>query len=72
MDADLIVVGNTYKCMSPLLEESFMGRVEKLYDLSALVEVSNSSEIDNERIQELNKRLIIPFSQIDETLTENN
>lgn len=58
--------------MSPLLEESFMGRVEKMYDLSALVEVSNSSEVDTERIQELNKRLIIPFSQIDETLTENN
>ncbi|WP_314060132.1 DUF2187 domain-containing protein [uncultured Vagococcus sp.] len=64
MEADLIVVGNTYQCASPLLEECFRGKVEKLYDLSALVEVSDSSQIDTDRVQELNKRLVIPFSQI--------
>ena len=64
MEADLIVVGNTYKCASPLLEECFSGKVEKLYDLSALVEVSDSSQVDSTRVQELNKRLVIPFSQI--------
>lgn len=64
MEADLIVIGNIYQCESPLLEESFKGKVEKLYDLSALVEVSDSSQVDAERVQDLNKRLVIPLSQI--------
>ena len=71
MDADLIKVGNTYQCTSPLLEDFFSGKVEKLYDLSALVEVSQSSALDDVKVQDLNKKLIIPFSLFDTILVEN-
>ena len=70
MEADLIVIGNTYQCNSPLLEEHFSGKVEKLYDQSALVEVNDSSTIDVERVAELNKRLVIPFALINDFIIE--
>ncbi len=71
MDADLIKVGSTYQCTSPLLEDIFSGKVEKLYDLSALVEVSMASALDDIKVQDLNKKLVIPFSLFDKLLTEN-
>lgn len=62
MDADLIIVGNTYQCTSSLLEEQFVATVEKLYDLSALVIVNEFSATDDERVNDLNKKMVIPFS----------
>ncbi|WEG73899.1 hypothetical protein [Vagococcus intermedius] len=64
MKADLISIGETYECSSPLLQAPFQGTVEKTYDSSALISVTQTETIDSERVAELNKRLIVSFSSI--------
>lgn len=66
MEADKIMIGETYRCASPLLKEHFIAKVEKLYDLSALVEVDSFEKDDAEKLDDLNGRLVIPFYLIDE------
>lgn len=68
MDADLIIVGNTYQCNSSLLVDNFVGTVEKLYDLSALVLITDFSKTDDERVHDLNKKMVIPFSDFNKEI----
>ncbi|CAM3368147.1 hypothetical protein [Vagococcus fessus] len=65
MKADAIEVGSTYVCTSPILKKQFQGAVEKLYESSALVIVSQTEAIDAERSEELNNRLIVSFSSFE-------
>ena len=71
MDAESIIVGNTYQCSSPLLEQHFEGVIEKVYASSALVKVSQFSTVDHAKVQDLNKKIIIPFALINALLTTN-
>lgn len=64
MKADLVSIGETYECSSPLLQAPFQGTVEKTYDSSALINVTHMEHIDSERVAELNKRLVVSFSTI--------
>ncbi|QCA28322.1 DUF2187 domain-containing protein [Vagococcus xieshaowenii] len=64
MDITNIAIGKRYKCSSPLFNQEFTGIVEKVYDLSALVEVESCEEKDIEKSEDLNKRLVVPISSI--------
>lgn len=65
MEADKIMVGQKYRCTSPLVKGHFTATVEKMYDLSALVEVDQCEGKDADKIDDLNRRLVIPFYCID-------
>lgn len=65
MEADKIIIGETYRCKSPLLKEHFVAKVEKMYDLSALVEVDSFEVKDADKVEDLNGRLVVPFYCID-------
>ncbi|MGX6978616.1 hypothetical protein ACWN8V_05070 [Vagococcus elongatus] len=65
MEADKIMIGETYRCTSPLLKGNFMAKVEKMYDLSALVEVDSFEVNDADKVEDLNGRLVVPFYCID-------
>lgn len=64
MEADKIKVGQTYTCESPLLKKSFKGTVEKIYDLSVLVDVDEFEDTDAKKVDDLNGRLVIPFYSV--------
>lgn len=66
MEADTIMIGQTYRCESPLFTKTFTGKVEKIYDLSALVEVDTFEDNDAHKVEDLNGRLVIPIRSINE------
>ncbi|MCD2256810.1 DUF2187 domain-containing protein [Agrilactobacillus fermenti] len=65
MKKEEISVGNSYQCqVKEDMEAPFVGHVDKVYENSALLTITDyNSQADQLNVEELNHRIVVNFKQ---------